>query len=72
MQLGKCLFTPNCMKFFQERIEFHAFRTKLTVKKSIARGVDPWTTKKQTHLVVEGVSSRRDLLLLLISSLTLR
>ena len=39
---------------------------------SIARGVDPWTTKKHAHLVVEGVSSRRDLLLLLISSLTLR
>lgn len=41
-------------------------------EKSIARGVDPWTTKKHAHLVVEGVSSRRDLLLLLISSLTLR
>lgn len=42
---------------------------EINVEKSIARDVDPWKTKKQTHLVVEGVSS---LLLLLISSLTLR
>lgn len=72
VQLGKCLFTPNCMKFCSRKDWVSCVSEEINGGKSISRGIDPWTTKKQAHLVVEGVSSRRDLLLLLISSLTLR